>query len=94
MSEIYIALDSARHRASHDFFTTGNGSFEERLNLIYNASKHALAGAELPVWFTDDGLTSSAAKLAFSEVEDFMVKMATTVKGLCSREVALKALHP
>ena len=94
ISQLYIALDSVRKRATHDFFTTGDGSFEERLNLIYNASKHQLAGAELPVWFTDDGLTSSNAKLAFSEVEHFMVKMANTVKGLCNREVALKALHP
>jgi hypothetical protein len=34
MSQLDIALDSVRHRATHDFFTTGDGSFEARLNLI------------------------------------------------------------
>lgn len=90
---MYLALDSIRKLRNHKFFTTGDGSFEEHLNLIYNASKHELAGAELPVWFTNEGLACANAALTFPEVEDFMLKMAGVVKGLCNRDIALQALQ-
>lgn len=94
VAQLYLALDSVRKHSNHDFFTTGDGSFEENLNLLYNASKHQLAEAELPVWFTNEGLACTQAVLTFAEVEDFMLKMANVVKGLYNREVALKALQP
>jgi len=94
ISQLYLALDSIRKHANHDFFKTGDGSFEEKLNLIYNSSKHQLADAELPVWFADDGLSCSQATVAFVELEDFMIKMAGVVKGLCNREIALQVLQP
>jgi hypothetical protein len=94
VAQLYLALDSVRKLRNHDFFTTGDGSFEERLNLIYNASKHQLAETELPVWFTNEGLACGRATLTFTEIEDFMKKMAGVVKGLCNREVALQALQP
>ncbi|MFZ2209218.1 MAG: hypothetical protein WAV22_11175 [Porticoccaceae bacterium] len=93
VAQLYLALDSIRKHSRHNFFTTGDGSFEECLNLIYNASKHQLAGAELPVWFTNEGLACSNAALTFGEVEDFMLKMAGVVKGLCNRDIALQALQ-
>ena len=93
VAQLYLALDSIRKHAQHDFFSTGDGSFEESLNLIYNASKHELAGTELPVWFTNDGLACKNAVLTFDEIEDFMSKMAGVVKGLCNRDIALHALQ-
>lgn len=93
VAQLYLALDSIRKHSKHNFFTTGDGSFEECLNLIYNASKHQLAGAELPVWFTNEGLACTNATLTFPEVEDFMLKMAGVVKGLCNRDIALQALQ-
>jgi hypothetical protein len=87
VSQLYLALESVRKRSNHNFFTTGGGSFEENLNFIYNASKHELAGTELPVWFTDDGLACSQARVSF------MRNMAGVVKGLCNREIALQALQ-
>jgi len=93
VAQLYLALDSIRKLAKHDFFTTGDGSFEESLNLIYNASKHQLAEQELPVWFTNDSIACSQASLSFGEVEDFMRKMAGTVKGLCDTEIAIQALQ-
>jgi hypothetical protein len=93
VSQLYLALESVRKRSNHNFFTTGGGSFEENLNFIYNASKHELAGTELPVWFTDDGLACSQAKVSFIDIEAFMRNMAGVVKGLCNREIALQALQ-
>ena len=92
VSQLYIALDSVRKHSKHNFFTTGDGSFEENLNLIYNAIKHSIAETELPVWFSDNSLACSRAEVTFAEIEDFMFKMAGVVKGLCNREIALKAL--
>jgi hypothetical protein len=93
VAQLYLALNSIRKHANHDFFTTGDGSFEECLNLIYNASKHQIAGPELPVWFTDEGLACAQAALTFDEVEDFMKKMAGVVKGMYDRQVAIEALR-
>jgi hypothetical protein len=93
VAQLYIALDSVRKHANHNFFKTGDESFEECLNLIYNASKHQLAGSELPVWFTNEGLACAQATLTFAEVEDFMLKMSGVVKGFCNRDIALQALQ-
>jgi hypothetical protein len=93
VSQLYLALDSVRKLRNHDFFTTGDGSFEEKLNLIYNASKHELAATELSVWFTDDGVACSQASVSFIDLENFMRNMADVVKALCNREIALQALQ-
>lgn len=93
ITQLYLALDSVRKHSNHDFFTSGDGSFEEGLNLIYNASKHQLPETELPVWFTNEGVACAKGVLKFTEVEDFMLKMAGVVKGLCNREIALQAVQ-
>jgi hypothetical protein len=92
VSQLYLALDAVRKRSNHNFFRTGDASFEENLNLIYNASKHHLAETQLPVWFSNDGLSCLEAEVTFAEVEDFMLKMAGVVKGLCNREIAVQAI--
>lgn len=93
VAQLYLALDSIRKHAKRDFFKNGDGSFEERLNRIYNATKHQLAGSELPVWFTNEGIACTQSSLSFSEIEDFMQKMAAVVKGLCNRDIAIQALQ-
>ena len=93
VAQLYLALDSVRKFSNHDFFKTGDGSFEEYLNMIYNSSKHQLAGAELPVWFSNEGIDCANAALTFDDIEDFMQKMAGVVRGLCSREIACQALQ-
>ena len=91
LAQLYLALDSVRKHSKHEFFTKGDGSFEGCLNQIYNASKHQLADSELPVWFTNDGLACAQATLTFAEIEDWMLKMAEVIQGLCNREIALQA---
>lgn len=94
IAQLYLALDSVRKLANHNFFTAGDGSFEEFLNLIYNASKHQIARSDLPVWFTNEGLACAQAALTFEEVEDFMGTMAGVVKGLYNHEVPSQSLRP
>lgn len=93
LSQLYVAVDLVRKRSKHDFFMTGDGSFEERLNLIYNASKHDLPDEDLTVWFTNTGISCAKANVAFVEVEDFLLKMASAINGLCDRETALRVLQ-
>jgi hypothetical protein len=93
IGQLYMAMDSIRKIASHDFFKSGDGSFEENLNLLYNASKHQISQDELPVWFSDTGIHTSKALLLFEEIEDYMLKMADVVKGLHNREAAMQALN-
>lgn len=93
ISQLYMAMDSVHKKANHDFFKSGDGSFEENLNLIHNASKHQIAEGELPVWFSNSGVHTSKASLLFDEIEDYMLKMAGMVKGLHNRDVAIQAIN-
>ncbi len=92
IGQLYVAMDSARKRTGHDFFKSGDGSIEDKLNRLYNASKHQIAADELPVWFSNLGVHSSDLLVTFKEIEDYMLKMATIVKELLNREVAMNAL--
>lgn len=93
IGQLYMAMNSVHKKANHKFFESGDGSFEENLNLIYNTGKHQIAQGELPVWFSDTGIHTSNATLLFEEIEDYMLKMAGVVKGLHNREVAIQALN-
>jgi hypothetical protein len=57
-------------------FEKGDGSWEERVNGLYNAMKHVESRIEngqmpplgtLPVWLCNDGLSSTDAALSFAE---------------------------
>lgn len=92
IGQLYVAMDSVRKITEQDLFQSGDGSFEDRLNKLYNASKHQVANEGLPVWFSNVGVYSSVASITFEEIEGYMLKMAGVVKGLCSRETALTNL--
>ncbi len=88
VSQLCMALDSVRKLSGHDFYKTGDGSFEESLNYLYNAGKHQLAANELPLMLTNVGLECKSAKLTFGEIEDFMLTMAGVARGLYDSEMA------
>jgi len=92
IGQLYVAMDSARKRTGRDFFKSGDGSVEDKLNRLYNASKHQIAANELPMWLSNLSVHSSDTLVTFEEIEDYMLKMAGIVKGLLNREVALNAL--
>lgn len=98
IAQLHMGMASIAKWSAHKFFKKGDGSFEQNLNLIYNASKHDLVKTEFPIWITDDGLECSRengekAALTFEELEDYMLKMAEVVKGLYNREVAMAAIE-
>ena len=82
MGQLYQAYDSSRKALDKTLFEGKDGSPLSRLNLIYNASKHQLAGTDQPTWITNDGIESSNAKLSFLEMEELLCwcgRIATTL---------------
>lgn len=66
-------------------YEPGDGSVPQRLNLLYNRSKHAdkaIAAGQLVeqtplcVWLTNDGLACTDATLTFPEMADILADMA------------------
>jgi hypothetical protein len=64
-------------------FKKGDGSSTEKLNQIYNASKH-YDPASLPadqlhaVWITNEGLNIKGVRLTFAELDELMVELGKT----------------
>jgi hypothetical protein len=64
-------------------FKKGDGSDYEKLNLIYNASKHydpasLRLGLVQAVWITNDGINIDGVCLSFLELEGLMVELGQT----------------
>jgi len=74
---LYQAYDFARKALSIKLFGSGDGTPYQRLNSIYNCSRHpdvtTLPSGHLhPVWVNDDGVYADGAKLGFDELEDLL----------------------
>jgi hypothetical protein len=68
-------------RGQKILFTKGDGSALERLNLLYNRSKHmekAIEAGQVPsestmaIWLTNDGVQSIDSQLTFAEMADIL----------------------
>ena len=66
-------------------FDRGDGSVLQRLNLLYNRSKHVetaigagqlAPGSTLPVWLTNDGLSAVDGRLTFDEMAEMLGELA------------------
>lgn len=72
-------------RGEKILFVKDDGSILQRLNLLYNRSKHiesAIKSSQLPpngtlpVWLTNEGLEATDAKLTFEEMADILSDLA------------------
>ena len=72
ISLLYLAYDGTRKQLQDKFFTGGDGSDLDRLNKIYNASKHQIASGEQTLWITNDGVNADGTSISFVELEDLM----------------------
>jgi len=66
---LYQAYDFSRKALGQKYFETNDGSPLQRLNCIYNSSKHDPAIAEDPLWLSNEGMETSKERLGFSEFE-------------------------
>ena len=72
ISQLYLAYDGAREKLGKNYFVSGDDSDLDRLNKIYNASKHQIANAEQSLWITDDGVCAAGASISFVELEQLL----------------------
>jgi hypothetical protein len=72
-------------RGEKILFVKGDGSILQRLNLLYNRTKHIESDIKsgqgppngtLPVWLTNEGLETTNAQLAFGEMADILSDLA------------------
>jgi hypothetical protein len=81
---LYQAYDLLRKKLKQDLFDPKDGSPLQRLNYIYNTSKHQPAEAQDPVWLSNDGFHAVDDKLLYSEFEDIARSFARLVEQIMS----------
>ena len=72
ISQIYQAYDYSRKALNTRYFDSNDGSPLDRLNKIYNISKHGLAAQDQPVWISNRGIETAKAQITFSEIEKLL----------------------
>ena len=65
-------MDISRKAMGVQLFEKNDASLEQRLNTIYNTSKHCVPQIEQPVWLTNSGLECAESKVSFLEIEDWL----------------------
>ncbi len=72
LSMTYQALDYSRKATGKKFFEKHNDTPAYKLNLIYNTSKHQLAGEDQPLWITNEGLKTKETSLTYVDLEGIL----------------------
>lgn len=72
IAQLYLAHDGGRKALAKSLFQSGDGSVLDRLNKIFNASKHELASSDQTVWITNAGLSTGIPAVTFAEIEDLL----------------------
>ena len=82
IAQLYQAYDLSRKKLGTDLFKSNDGSSLDRLNKIYNTSKHQPAFDEQTVWVTNSGIGTQDVELSFSEIEAMLRECASITKVL------------
>jgi hypothetical protein len=88
---LYQAFDFGRRFVEVRLFEKGDGSDYERLNRIYNVSRH-FDPANLPedhlhaVWVVNDGIHTADCSLSFEEVGELMTELGRSADRLSRLE--------
>ena len=70
IAQLYLAYDNMRKKLGQNDFKSGDGSELDRLNRVFNASKHHIATSEQAVWLTNEGVSTNDGSVTFAELED------------------------
>jgi hypothetical protein len=96
---LYQALDFGRRFAEVKLFERGDGSKHERLNLIYNVSRH-FDPAALPldhlhaVWIANDGIHIADCSLTFRELGELLTELGQSADKVSRIERKQNASSP
>ena len=72
LGQLYQAYDLSRKVLGKNFFAGGDGTPLDRLNQIYNNTKHQRATEDQPVWISNSGIETTNIKLSFHEIEELL----------------------
>lgn len=77
LSSAYHVLEYIKRITEEPFFKKGDGSLAEKLNRIYNISKHLQKHSFIPqqlhlFWFSNSGLFSAELGLKYDEVKEIV----------------------
>ena len=93
ISQCYQGYELLSRASGHELYKPGDGSAEEKLQVVYVDSKHMdrmIAGDKLPapatsgVWLTNNGLESSRGHLPFPELHELVTGMHALAEKLCT----------
>lgn len=87
VAAIWQGLDFGRRALGIRLFQQGDGSAEERLNFLYNRSRHfdpqALPTGDLhAVWLTNDGIHTHEHSITFEEAREILATLARIANGI------------
>lgn len=82
LSAAYQVFEYIKKLTGKLFFESGDGSIGEKLNRIYNISKHLQKSTFIPqqlhlFWFTNTGFASSELELKYEEIEEIVRDICT-----------------
>ena len=86
ISQLYLAYDGARKKLESNHFTGGDGSELDRLNKVWNASKHQIASAEQTLWITNDSVCADDASISFVELEELLRSYGRIATGIINQQ--------
>jgi hypothetical protein len=86
IAQLYLAYDNMRKKLGQNGFTSGDGSVLDRLNKVFNASKHQTAAAEQAVWLTNEGISATDGSVAFTEIEDLLRRYGHMINKILNQE--------
>jgi len=81
IAQVHQGLDFLRNASGKDFFKKNDGTYYQRLNEVYNVSRHgdpqALPEGDLQLlWLENDGIHVASAVLAFDELRELVAELA------------------
>jgi hypothetical protein len=87
VAALWQGVDLGRRALGTSVFQKGDGSAYERLNFLYNKSRHfdpqALPAGDLhAVWLTNDGMHTREHSITFEEVREILATLARIANGI------------
>lgn len=87
-SMLYQAYDLSRKKLKTDLFQSGDGSPLQRLNLIYNTSKHQAADADDPIWLSDVSIHTPQTELTYRDFEELLRSCARIAERITTTQTS------
>lgn len=95
VSQCYQGYELLARAADTNLYENGDGSVEERLQIVYVDTKHMdrmIDGGKLPepatssIWITNTGLESSRGSISFQELHGLLENMHQLAEKLCTAQ--------